>query len=45
MSVKENDAFIVINDLLKTGTAVMKNKNSFIVPINEKEQFNHSKYY
>jgi len=36
MSVKENDAFIVINDLLKTGTAVMKNKNSFIVPINEK---------
>ena len=28
--VKENDAFIVINDLLKAGAAVMKNKNSFI---------------
>ena len=30
MSVKENDAFIVINDLLKAGAAVMKNKNSLL---------------
>jgi hypothetical protein len=36
ISVKENDAFIVINDLLKAGIAVMKNKISFIVPINAK---------
>ena len=36
ISVKENDAFIVVNDLLKAGAAVMKNKVSFIVPVNEK---------
>ena len=36
ISVKENDAFIVINDLLKAEVTVMKDQNSFIIPVNEK---------
>jgi hypothetical protein len=33
ISVKENDAFIVVNDLLKKGIAVQKNKDLFCVSI------------
>ena len=33
ISVKENDAFIVVNDLLKKGIQVLKNKDQFIVGI------------
>ena len=36
ISVKENDAFIVVNDLLKAEVTVMKDQNSFIIPVNEK---------
>ena len=36
ISVKENDAFIVVNDLLKAGASVMKDQFSFIIPVNEK---------
>lgn len=36
INVKENDAFIVINDLLKAGASVMKDQFSFFIPVNEK---------
>jgi len=34
ISAKENDAFIAVNDLLRTGVAVYKNKDNFYTPIN-----------
>jgi hypothetical protein len=36
ISVKENDAFIVVNDLLKAGVNVFKNSIFFYTPIDEK---------
>lgn len=36
INVKENDAFIVVNDLLKAGASVMKDQFSFFIPVNEK---------